>query len=41
MEEVPVDQLNIGPCEHLLPVAHFDKEPTRMFGTPFLFKVKD
>lgn len=39
MEEIPKDQLKIGPNEHLLPVAHFDKEPSRMFGVPFLFKV--
>ncbi|CAJ0914081.1 unnamed protein product, partial [Mesorhabditis belari] len=41
VEEIPKDQLKIGSNEHLLPVAHFDKEPSRMFGVPFLFKVTD
>lgn len=40
-EEVPEDQLEIGQGEHLLPVAHFDKEPTRMFGIPFFIKIKN
>ncbi|CAJ0575801.1 unnamed protein product, partial [Mesorhabditis spiculigera] len=41
VEEIPKDQLRIGANEHLMPVAHYDKEPTRMFGVPFLFKVSD
>lgn len=41
MEELPADQVHVGSDEHLLPVAHFDKEPNRGFGVPFFFKVAD
>jgi ubiquitin carboxyl-terminal hydrolase 7 len=39
IEEVPQDQLQVGPDEYLMPVAHFDKEPTRTFGVPFFIKI--
>ncbi|CAI4232576.1 unnamed protein product [Auanema sp. JU1783] len=39
VEEIPEDQMIVRPNEYLLPVSHFDKEPARMFGIPFLFKV--
>jgi ubiquitin carboxyl-terminal hydrolase 7 len=38
---VPKDQLQIGPDEHLMSVAHFDKEPTRTFGVPFFIKISN
>ena len=41
VEEVPKDQLQIGPDEHLMSVAHFDKEPTRTFGVPFFIKISN
>ena len=39
MEEVPKDQMQINSDEQLLPVAHFEKEPTRTFGIPFFIKI--
>uniref|UniRef100_A0A8R1TU98 Ubiquitin carboxyl-terminal hydrolase 7 n=1 Tax=Onchocerca volvulus TaxID=6282 RepID=A0A8R1TU98_ONCVO len=39
VEEIPEDEVTIRPGEHLLPVGHFDKDPTRMFGIPFFIKV--
>lgn len=39
VEEIPKDQEEIGTGEYLFPVAHFDKEPTRMFGVPFFIKI--
>ncbi|VDM97127.1 unnamed protein product [Thelazia callipaeda] len=39
VEEIPEDELIIRNGEHLLPVGHFDKDPTRMFGIPFFIKV--
>lgn len=39
LEETPKDQLQIEPDEHLMPVAHFDKEPGRTFGIPFFIKI--
>jgi ubiquitin carboxyl-terminal hydrolase 7 len=33
--------LEIGPDERLLPVAHFDKEPARVFGVPFFIKIRN
>jgi hypothetical protein len=39
VEEVPKDQVELGPDEHLFPVAHFDKDPARMFGIPFFIKI--
>lgn len=39
VEEIPVDQLTIGPNEYLLPVSHYEKEPNKMFGVPFLIKI--
>uniref|UniRef100_A0A914UII7 ubiquitinyl hydrolase 1 n=1 Tax=Plectus sambesii TaxID=2011161 RepID=A0A914UII7_9BILA len=41
VEEIPLDQVSINTAtEYLLPVGHFDKEPTRIFGVPFFIKVK-
>jgi ubiquitin carboxyl-terminal hydrolase 7 len=39
VEEVPKDQMQITSDEQLLPVAHFEKEPTRTFGIPFFIKI--
>jgi len=39
VEEIPKDQLQLGVDEQLLPVAHFEKEPTRTFGCPFFIKI--
>ncbi|VDK42338.1 unnamed protein product [Anisakis simplex] len=39
LEEIPEDEMTIRSGEHLLPVAHFDKDPSRMFGVPFYIKV--
>uniref|UniRef100_A0A1I8BMR8 Ubiquitin carboxyl-terminal hydrolase n=1 Tax=Meloidogyne hapla TaxID=6305 RepID=A0A1I8BMR8_MELHA len=39
VEEVPKDQIQINSDEQLLPVAHFEKEPTRTFGIPFFIKI--
>jgi len=41
VEETPSDQLEIEQNEHLLAVAHFDKEPSRMFGVPFFIKIRN
>uniref|UniRef100_A0A0N5AEX3 Ubiquitin carboxyl-terminal hydrolase 7 n=1 Tax=Syphacia muris TaxID=451379 RepID=A0A0N5AEX3_9BILA len=41
VEEVPHDELTIKSTEVLLSVGHFDKEPSRMFGVPFLIKVSN
>ena len=38
---MPKDQLQIGPDDVLMPVAHFEKEPSRTFGTPFFIKVSN
>lgn len=40
MEEVPQDQLVVRSNEYLVPIAHFDKDPGRMFGVPFFLKVR-
>jgi hypothetical protein len=39
IEEIPADQLTINQNEYLLPVSHYEKEPSKMFGVPFLIKV--
>jgi len=39
VEEIPADQLEVRPDEHLLAVAHYDKELSRMFGVPFYIKI--
>jgi hypothetical protein len=39
-EEVPDEELEIGPGEVLAPVAHFHKEARSTFGIPFLIKVR-
>uniref|UniRef100_A0A1I7WX00 ubiquitinyl hydrolase 1 n=1 Tax=Heterorhabditis bacteriophora TaxID=37862 RepID=A0A1I7WX00_HETBA len=39
VEEIPDDQLVVRSNEYLVPIAHFDKEPGRMFGVPFFLKV--
>ncbi|CAK5096106.1 unnamed protein product [Meloidogyne enterolobii] len=39
VEEIPKDQLQLSVDEQLLPVAHFEKEPTRTFGVPFFIKI--
>ncbi|PAV73868.1 hypothetical protein WR25_16057 [Diploscapter pachys] len=39
IEEIPVDQADLKSGEMLIPVSHFDKDPQRMFGTPFFVKV--
>lgn len=39
VEEIPVDQVSVGSSEYLLPVSHYEKEPNKMFGVPFLIKV--
>lgn len=41
MEEIPSDQLSVVQDERLLPVAHYDKEPTRTFGVPFFIKIRN
>lgn len=41
VEETPNDHVDMQPNEFLLSVAHFQKEPFRTFGVPFLFKVED
>ncbi|CAD6193073.1 unnamed protein product [Caenorhabditis auriculariae] len=41
VEEVPRDQLVVGPNEYLAPVSHYDRDPNKMFGVPFLFKVSN
>lgn len=41
VEEVPVDQVNLQANEGLLAVSHFEKEPNKMFGTPFFIKLVD
>ena len=41
VEEVPADQLNVAANEVLMPVSHYEKEPSKMFGTPFLIRVVD
>jgi hypothetical protein len=41
IEQIPNEQLNLDKDkEILLPVAHFSKEPTHMFGVPFLIAVR-
>lgn len=39
LEEIPPDELEIGPNEMLIPVSHFYKEVYNTFGTPFFIKV--
>jgi ubiquitin carboxyl-terminal hydrolase 7 len=41
VEEIPANQLSIGPKELLLPVSHYEKEPSKMFGVGFFTKVVD
>ncbi|CAB3397673.1 unnamed protein product [Caenorhabditis bovis] len=41
VEEIPADELEVGHGEFFLPVVHFDREPTRLFGTSFVIKVKN
>ncbi|KAK6049963.1 hypothetical protein COOONC_12532 [Cooperia oncophora] len=41
VEEVPQDQLVVRSNEYLVPIAHFDKDPGRMFGVPFFLKVSN
>lgn len=41
VEEIPSDQLSVVQDERLLPVAHYDKEPTRTFGVPFFIKIRN
>ncbi|VDM76722.1 unnamed protein product [Strongylus vulgaris] len=41
VEEVPQDQLVVRNNEYLVPIAHFDKDPGRMFGVPFFLKVSN
>ncbi|KJH43026.1 MATH domain protein [Dictyocaulus viviparus] len=41
VEEVPQDQLVVKSNEYLVPIAHFDKDPGRMFGVPFFLKVSN
>uniref|UniRef100_F1KSR2 Ubiquitin carboxyl-terminal hydrolase 7 n=1 Tax=Ascaris suum TaxID=6253 RepID=F1KSR2_ASCSU len=41
VEEVPEEELIVGDGECLLPVAHFDKDPSSTFGVPFFVKVID
>lgn len=41
VEEVPADQMKVADNEVLLPVSHYEKEPSKMFGTPFLIRVVD
>lgn len=31
--------MQLSPDEQLLPVAHFEKDPTRTFGIPFFIKI--
>lgn len=39
LEEIPLDELEIGTNEMLIPVSHFYKEVYNTFGTPFFIKV--
>lgn len=39
IEEVPKDELNLGPEELLVPVTHFYKEMHNAFGIPFFLKI--
>lgn len=39
LEEIPLDELEIGANEMLIPVSHFYKEVYNTFGTPFFIKV--
>lgn len=39
LEEIPLDELEIGANEMLIPVSHFYKEVYNSFGTPFFIKV--
>ncbi|VDM43268.1 unnamed protein product [Toxocara canis] len=41
VEEVPEEEVKVGDDEYLIPVAHFDKDPSRTFGVPFYIKVTD
>ncbi|KAG9509762.1 Ubiquitin carboxyl-terminal hydrolase 7, partial [Fragariocoptes setiger] len=41
IEEIPKDELNLGPDEFLVSVAHFYKDPWQTFGVPFFIKLKD
>ncbi|KAK3090560.1 hypothetical protein FSP39_012693 [Pinctada imbricata] len=40
IEEIPVDEVNMGSDETLIPVAHFHKDVFSTFGVPFLLKIK-
>lgn len=39
IEEVPKDELYLGPEEMLVPVTHFYKEMHNAFGIPFFLKI--
>lgn len=42
IEEIPLDELDLGDDEMLVPVAHYQKDCfTGTFGTPFFVKVKN
>lgn len=39
-EEIPRDELELGPDELLVPVSHFFKDIYSVFGIPFFIRVK-
>lgn len=39
-EEIPHDELNLGPDEMLVPVSHFFKDVYSVFGIPFFIRIK-
>uniref|UniRef100_A0A0N5B3Q9 Ubiquitin carboxyl-terminal hydrolase 7 n=1 Tax=Strongyloides papillosus TaxID=174720 RepID=A0A0N5B3Q9_STREA len=40
IEEVPSDQTNVDEAsEYLMPVSFFDKDPLKLYGVPFFFKI--
>uniref|UniRef100_A0AAF5DKN6 Ubiquitin carboxyl-terminal hydrolase 7 n=1 Tax=Strongyloides stercoralis TaxID=6248 RepID=A0AAF5DKN6_STRER len=40
IEEIPTDQINVDETnEYLMPVSFFDKDPIKLYGVPFLFKI--
>lgn len=41
IEEIPVDELNLGDDEMLVPVTHFYKDVYSTFGSPFFIKMKN
>jgi ubiquitin carboxyl-terminal hydrolase 7 len=40
-EEIPVEELNIGERDKIIDVFHYSKDPSRYFGVPFKFVIKE